>query len=134
MAYDKQKIFEQAKEMIVKHKLFFIEDIVAFIPISKPTFYEYFPIQSNEVNELKGLLETNRIELKVSMRSKWYKSNAPALQMALMKLIASPEELRKLSMNHQVTEEVEKPIFNGININVTRNDSTAEDSETTKEN
>jgi len=134
MAYDKQKIFEQAKEMIVKHKLFFIEDIVAFIPISKPTFYEYFPIQSNEVNELKGLLETNRIELKVSMRSKWYKSNAPALQMALMKLIASPEELRKLSMNHQVTEEVEKPIFNGININVTRNDSTAEDSETIKEN
>jgi hypothetical protein len=133
MAYDKQKIFEQAKEVIVKHKLFFIEDIVAFIPISKPTFYEYFPIQSNEVNELKGLLETNRIELKVSMRSKWYKSNAPALQMALMKLIASPEELRKLSMNHQVTEEVEKPIFNGININVTRNDSTAEDSEPTKE-
>jgi len=133
MAYDKQKIFEQAKEMIVKHKLFFIEDIVAFLPISKPTFYEYFPIQSNEVNELKGLLETNRIELKISMRSKWYKSNAPALQMALMKLIASPEELRKLSMNHQVTEEVEKPIFNGININVTRNDSTTEDSETIKE-
>ena len=31
MAYDKQKIFEQAKEMIVKHKLFFIDDIVAFL-------------------------------------------------------------------------------------------------------
>jgi hypothetical protein len=133
MAYDKQKIFEQAKEMIVKHKLFFIEDIVAFLPCDKTTFYRFFEPESNEYNELKGLLETNRIELKVSMRSKWYKSNAPALQMALMKLIASPEELRKLSMNHQVTEEVEKPIFNGININVTRNDSTAEDSEITKE-
>ncbi len=34
------------------------------------------------------------------MRSKWYTSNAPALQMALMKLIATDEELRKLSMNH----------------------------------
>jgi hypothetical protein len=34
------------------------------------------------------------------MRSKWYKSNAPALQMALMKLIATPEELRKLSMQY----------------------------------
>jgi hypothetical protein len=104
MAYDKQKIFEQAKEMIVKHKLFFIEDIVAFLPISKPTFYEYFPTQSNEVNELKGLLETNRVELKVSMRSKWYKSNAPALQMALMKLIATPEELKKLSMQYVESE------------------------------
>ena len=124
MAYDKKKIFEQAKEMIVKHKLFFIEDIVAFLPISKPTFYEYFPVDSNEVNELKGLLETNRTELKVSMRSKWYKSNAPALQMALMKLIASPEELRKLSMNHQVTEEVEKPIFKQLDLDVTEDNGT----------
>ena len=124
MAYDRVKIFEQAKEMIVKHKLFFVEDIVAFLPISKTTFYEFFPIDSHETNELKDLLETNRTELKVSMRSKWYKSNAPALQMALMKLIASPEELRKLAMNHVVSEEAEKPIFNGINLDVPKDDST----------
>lgn len=104
MAYDKQKIFEQAKEMIVKHKLFFIEDIVAFLPCDKTTFYRFFDTESNEYNELKGLLETNRTELKVSMRSKWYKSNAPALQMALMKLIATPEELRKLSMQFVESE------------------------------
>jgi hypothetical protein len=51
-------------------------------------------------DELKELLNQNRTTLKVSMRSKWYTSNAPALQMALMKLIASPEELKKLSMNY----------------------------------
>jgi hypothetical protein len=124
MAYDRVKIFEQAKEMIVKHKLFFVEDIVAFLPISKTTFYEFFPIDSNETNELKDLLETNRTELKVSMRSKWYKSNAPALQMALMKLIASPEELRKLAMNHVVSEEAERPIFNGIDLDVPKDNST----------
>ena len=124
MAYDRKKIFEQAKEMIVKHKLFFIEDIVAFLPCQKSTFYDFFPVDSNEMNELKGLLETNRTELKVSMRSKWYKSNAPALQMALMKLIASPEELRKLSMNHQVTEEVEKPIFKQLDLDVTEDNGT----------
>jgi hypothetical protein len=100
MAYDRVKIFEQAKEMIVKHKLFFVEDIVSFLPCAKPTFYEFFPPESNELNELKELLETNRVSLKVSMRSKWYTSNAPALQMALMKLIASPEELKKLSMQY----------------------------------
>jgi hypothetical protein len=118
MAYDKKKIFEQAKEQIIKHKLFFVEDIVAFLPCAKPTFYDFFPPDSNELNELKGLLETNRTELKVSMRSKWYKSNAPALQMALMKLIATPEELRKLSMNHTVQEEIEKPIFKNIDLDV----------------
>lgn len=100
MAYDRVKIFDQAKDVIVKHNLFFIEDIVAFLPCSKPTFYEFFPVDSNEFNELKDLLETNRTELKVSMRSKWYESNAPALQMALMKLIATPEELKKLSVNY----------------------------------
>ena len=100
MAYDRKKIFEQAKEAITKHKLFFVEDIVAFLPISKKTFYEFFPLESDESNNLKELLETNRTELKVSMRSKWYKSNSPALQMALMKLIANPEELKKLSMNY----------------------------------
>lgn len=100
MAYDRKKIFEQSKEVIVKHKLFFVEDIVAFLPCSKPTFYDFFNPDSNELNELKELLNQNRTELKVSMRSKWYKSNAPALQMALMKLIATPEELKKLSMQY----------------------------------
>jgi len=100
MAYDRKKIFEQAKDVIVKHKLFFIEDIVAFLPIAKKTFYEYFPLDSNESNELKELLEQNRVELKVSMRSKWYKSNSPALQMALMKLIANKDELKRLSMQY----------------------------------
>ncbi|MEY3501765.1 MAG: Cellulophaga phage phi10:1 [Bacteroidota bacterium] len=98
MAYNKAKIYEQAKEVIVKNKLFFVEDVVAFLPCRKQTFYDLFPVDSDEMDELKGLLETNRTELKVSMRSKWYKSNAPALQMALMKLISTPEELRKLSM------------------------------------
>jgi hypothetical protein len=108
MAYDKTKIFEQAKEAIVKHKLFFVEDIVAFLPIAKKTFYEYYPIDSNECNELKGLLEINRITLKVSMRSKWYTSNAPALQMALMKLISTPEELKKLSMTFVESENTNR--------------------------
>ena len=121
MAYDRKKIFDQAKEMIVKHKLFFFDDIIAFLPIASSTFYAW---EMEKSEELKELLNQNRTELKVSMRSKWYKSNAPALQMALMKLLATPEELRKLSMNHQVTEEVEKPIFNQLDLDVAEDDST----------
>jgi hypothetical protein len=115
MAYDKKKIFEQAKEVIIKHKLFFVEDIIAFLPCDKTTFYRFFEPESNECNELKELLNQNRTELKVSMRSKWYKSNAPALQMALMKLICSDEERKKLSMTHtDVTtngKEIKLPPF-----------------------
>jgi hypothetical protein len=122
MAYDRKKIFEQAKEVIVKHKLFFVDDIVAFLPISKQTFYDFFPVESDKLDELKGLLEQNRTTLKVSMRSKWYKSNAPALQMALMKLIATPEELKKLSMQFVESENKNTNIIslgNGINPNET---------------
>jgi hypothetical protein len=122
MAYDKKKIFEQAKEATVKNKLFFIEDIVAFLPCSKNYFYDHFPPDSNEYDELKGLLETNRTELKVSMRSKWYKSNAPALQMALMKLIASPEELRKLSMQFVESENTTK-VHNNIQVEIIEPDA-----------
>jgi hypothetical protein len=100
MAYDRKKIFEQSKELIVKHKLFFIEDIISFLPITKPTFYDYFKVDSNEFNELKDLLEKNKIEVKSSLRSKWYKSEAPALQLALMKIICTDEERKRLSMTH----------------------------------
>jgi hypothetical protein len=124
MAYKTEDLFNTAMDQINKNKLFFIEDIIAFMPCAKSTFYEHFPNDSNYYKKMFEELEKNRTELKVSMRSKWYKSNAPALQMALMKLIASPEELRKLSMNHQVTEEVEKPIFKNIDLDVSTDDGT----------
>jgi hypothetical protein len=115
MAYDKEKILQQAKEVIIKNKLFFVDDIVSFLPCCNSTFYSYFPSESVELDELKDLLETNRVTLKVSMRSKWYTSNAPALQMALMKLIATPEELKKLSMQYIESENkninTEQPLF-----------------------
>ena len=114
MAYNKKEIFETAKKKIVEHKLFFVEDIVAFLLFLKKTFYEYFPVESDESNELKELLNQNRTELKVSMRSKWYKSNAPALQMALMKLICTDEERKKLSM--QYSENLSNHTIENFNI------------------
>ena len=127
MAYDKNKVFEQAKEVIVKHKLFFVDDIVAFLPCSKQTFYDFYPVNSDQLDELKGLLEVNRTTLKVSMRSKWYTSNAPALQMALMKLIATPEELRKLSM--QFIESENKNTNNNFDISKIYDKETPEEVE-----
>ena len=100
MAYDRKKIFEQAKEVIVKHKLFFMDEVPDFLPCSRSTFYDYFPDGSDELDTLKSLISINKTQIKTSMRSKWYKSNAPALQMALMKLIATPDELKRLSMQY----------------------------------
>lgn len=100
MAYDKKKLFNQAKEVIERYKPIFIEEVVAYLPCSKPTFYDYFKVDSNEFNTLKELIEENRVKLKTSMRAKWYKSDTPALQLALYKLASTPDELKKLSMTH----------------------------------
>ena len=121
--YNTEELFNKGMEAIEKHKLFFIEDIISFLPCRKSTFYEHFSNETDYYKRMFEALEKNRTTLKVSMRSKWYTSNAPALQMALMKLIATPEELRKLSMNHQVTEETEKPIFKQIDLDVITDDS-----------
>ena len=98
MAYDRQQIFEQAKKAITEHSLYFIEDIVAYLPIAKKTYYEYFPLESNESNELKGLLEENKIKMKVKLREKLSKGDKAAEILALYKLICSDEERKALQM------------------------------------
>ena len=124
MAYKTQDLFNTAQEQIKLNRLIFIEDIIAYLPCSKPTFYEHFPNESDLYKKLVELLDKNKVELKVSMRSKWYKSNSPALQLGLMKLLGTPEELRKLSMTHQAVEKFEPPIFNGLDLDVTEDNST----------
>ena len=100
MAYDKNKIFEQAKQQVKEHSLYFIEDVVAFLPISKPTFYEFFPVDSNEFNDIKELLENNKISTKVKLRKKLGEGDKASEILALYKLIATDEERKALSMQH----------------------------------
>lgn len=100
MAHDRQKIFKQAKEAIEKNNLFFIEDIVAWLPITKKTLYEWWPADSDECNTLKELLEQNKIKTKSAIRAKLYKSPKAAELLALYKLICTEDERRALSMTH----------------------------------
>lgn len=97
MAYTTEELKNRAKSVIIDNKLFFIEDIIAFLGIAKQTFYNHKLHEDPEINEL---LDSNKISVKVSLRSKWFKSNTPVTQMALYKLISSPEELKRLSMQH----------------------------------
>jgi len=111
MAYDKSKIFEQAKQAIEKNKLAFMDEVPDFLPCSRSTFYLYFPDGSDELDTFKSLISINRTQIKSSLRSKWYKSTAPALQLALYKLIASPDEHRALQMNYQDVTSAGKRIL-----------------------
>ena len=111
--YDKNKLYEQSKEAIEKNNLFFIEDIVAWLPCSKATFYEYFPVDSDELNELKGMLEVNKIRTKSSIRAKLFRSEKAGELLALYRLICTPEERRMLNQSYLEVES------NKSNINIT---------------
>lgn len=100
MAYKRSELFKEAIKVVKDKKLFFIEDIVAFLPCTKATFYAHFPLDSDEMNAIKVELERNRVSIKSSMRNKWYNSSNPTLQIALMKLICTDEERKKISNNY----------------------------------
>lgn len=100
MAYDKKEIFEKAIKQIEENTLYFIEDVVAFLPIGKTTFYEFFPPDSNEMNDIKELLDNNKISTKVKLRKKLSEGDKAAEILALYKLIATEEERKALSMQH----------------------------------
>ena len=100
MRYDKKKLYEQAKEAVTKNNLFFIEDVVAFLPCHKATFYEYFPIDSDELNDIKERLDQNKIKTKSAIRAKLYKSDKASELLALYRLIATKEEHQRLNQSY----------------------------------
>ncbi len=100
MAFKKKNIFEDSKTLVKNHRLIFLADLIAMLPCSESTFYSFFPKDSKELDELHEMINENRVALKVSLRNKWYKSNAPVLQLSLYKLLATPDELKALSMSH----------------------------------
>ena len=100
MAYNRDKIYQQAEEAIKRNNLFFIEDIPAFLPCSRSTFYSYFPDKSDELDTLKGFLDDNKVKTKSSIRAKLFKSEKAAELLALYRLIATPEEHQKLNQSY----------------------------------
>jgi hypothetical protein len=131
MAYDRIKIYNQALDLIEKKKLFFIEDVVTLLPCDKTSFYRFFEVESNEYNTIKEALDKNKIDVKNGLRNKWYNGNNPLTQMALYKLIGTEEEYHRIASTKTENKNIniEKPLFNGIDLNVRENNSTREDSE-----
>ena len=96
MAYKTKDLLDQSIKATKKHNLFFIEDVIAFLPCSKKTFYEH---KLHERDELIELVNANRINTKLKLQRKWQESDNATLQMGMMKIIASIEERQRLSQS-----------------------------------
>jgi len=98
MSYDTNELEQEALDAIDKYKLFFIEDVVVYVSCSRATFYNH---GLDKLDTIKDALSKNKINIKVSMRNKWYQSENATLQVALMKMIATDDEAHRLNGSRQ---------------------------------
>ena len=125
MAYDRKKIFEEALRLAEEKKLFTIDDVTAMLPCSESVFWEWYPAGSEQMDSIKEILNKNKIEIKVAMRKKWFKSESATLQVALMKLIGTDEEAHRLNGSRQEIKTTElKPIFKQLDLSVKEDNGT----------
>lgn len=96
MAYDRIKIYQQALKAIEENNLYFAEDVIAFLPCQRSTFYDLFPAGSDELDNIKRNLDENKIKEKVEIRQK-LKEGRGAELISLYKLLSTEDELRALN-------------------------------------
>lgn len=98
MSYDTKQLEQEALDAIEKYRLFFIEDVVVYVSCSRATFYNH---GLDKLDTIKEALAKNKIDIKVSMRNKWFLSESATLQVALMKMIATDDEAHRLNGSRQ---------------------------------
>lgn len=84
-------------QIIEERNLFFIEDLVAFLPCDRATFYRKFPQGCDECDNIKSALETNKVRTKSAIRHRLFNMDNPTAQIALYRMIATPEERDAIS-------------------------------------
>lgn len=110
MAYKKTDMIKQSLEAIKENDLVFVEEIIAFVPFGKATFYNH---NLDKLDDIKKELDNNRIRTKAGLRKNWRESKSPALQIALYRLLATESEYDRLvlqKVDHSSKGESIRPI------------------------
>lgn len=118
MAFDVEDIKKKALEAIKNNKLFFMEDVIAYLPCQRTTFYD--TLKLNKDPDIVDSLEKNRVDIKVAMRKKWFDSDHPALQMGLYKLIGTDDEADRLGNKQKLEHSSDES--SPLTINIIKSD------------
>jgi len=98
--YTKESLFETAKKAIQDHCLYFMNDLVAYMPIAKNTMYYYFPAGSPEHEEMMEMMDNNKIRTKTEIKKKLLESQKAAELIALYRLLSTREEHQLLNQSY----------------------------------
>ena len=105
MAYDKKELEKQALKLIEENGLTFIDDLAAFLPCTRSTFYKK---DLHKTDTIKEAIWRQKKLRKYEMRKKWEKSENATLNLASYKLLADDDELEKLNNNKQKVDITSK--------------------------
>ena len=99
------RLVNECLQIIKEKKIFFITDLVAFLPFNRSMYYFY---QLDKSDTLKDAINDNKIQAKQVCKAKWFYSDNATLQIAFYKLIATDEE-REILRNNPKQEVINIP-------------------------
>lgn len=126
MAYNTEELYKMALKVIKEREVRTIEGVVALMPCSKPTFYDHFPLESNEFNAIKRELNKKKVEGKerlIRMMGS-ITHGSPAERIFLYKLWADKEE-KEAIYDTSIKASIETPKHE-ITLNLIKNDEEKE--------
>lgn len=97
LTWDKENGLKLTLDLIYTHDLVYVSDVLAFVPFNHDTYYRLFPTGSLESELIKAALNKNKVDIKLAIRGKLFKSSKAAELIPLYRLMATNEELRLLS-------------------------------------
>ncbi len=99
-AYDPDKLKTEALRIAEEEDCCFIEDVVSLMECSRKTFYNH---ELHNLHELKEIIARNKVSKKRMLRKNW-ETGHQTTQLALYKLLATPDELNRLSQQkHEIS-------------------------------
>ena len=100
--YTTEELEKMSLDLIEKHEIINISELAAFLPISRATFYNH---GLDKFDSIKDAMEQIKTSTTVELRSKWKSSDNATLQVALMKLVASDEDRKRLATSYMETKQ-----------------------------
>jgi hypothetical protein len=97
--YDKQKEYEKIIELATSESFTYIEQVIAHSPMGRDCFYEYYPIGSEEMDNIKEILFKNKAIKSTKLLKKLEEEGAAGI-IASLKLLLPKSEAKKLFMNN----------------------------------
>lgn len=100
--FDYEKLKKKALAILKKKRdIYFFSDLAIELGVCRQYLYER-GFSPDKDDALKEALENNKKFMKRGLRAKWYTNDNATTQVALYKLLADDEELKRLNNNADI--------------------------------